>query len=93
MSERRLCTVYIPSVRWYTGAKRHDVTGAWGLVGMTKAATGARASVLLLSAMFGMYRHAHRSPGTNDVMLLLWITSGQEIPKIKGTHRWPIILT
>ena len=66
MSEHRLCTVYIPSRRRYTSAKRHDVTGA-------------RAPVLLLSAMFGMYRYAHRSPGAGDVMLLLWITSGQEL--------------
>ena len=63
MSERRFCTVYIPSGRRYTGIKRHDVTGAQGPVGVSKAATGARAPVLLLSAMFGMYRHAHRSPG------------------------------
>ena len=79
MSERRLCTVYIPSGRWYTGAKRHDVTGAWGPVGRSKATTGAHEPMLLLSAMFGMYRHTHWSPGTDDVMLLLWITSGQEL--------------
>ena len=40
MSERRFCTVYIPSGRRYTGATRHNVTGARGLVGVSKAATG-----------------------------------------------------
>ena len=47
MSERRLCTVYIPSGRRYTGAKRHDITSAQGPVGVSKAAIGARAPVLL----------------------------------------------
>ena len=79
MSELGFCTVYIPSGRRYTGAKRPDVTGAWGPVGMSKAATGPRALFLLLSAMFGMYRHAHLSPGAGDVTLLLWIKPGQEL--------------
>ena len=39
--------------------------------GLSKAATGAWALVLLLSAMFGMYRHTQRSPGAGDVTLLL----------------------
>ena len=52
MSERRFGTVYIPTGRRYPSAKRRDVTGAWGPVGMSKAATGPWASVLLLSAMF-----------------------------------------
>ena len=72
MSEHRFCTVYIPSGRQYTGAKRHDFTGARGPVGVSKAATGTRALVLLLSTMFG-------PPVPGDVTLLLWITSGQEL--------------
>ena len=67
-----------------TSVLKHDVTGAGGPrgggpVGVSKAATGAGAPVLLLSAMFGMYRHNHQSPGAGDVKLLLWITSGQEL--------------
>ena len=46
MSERRFCTGYILSGRRYTGAKRHDVTGARGPVGVSKAATGARAAII-----------------------------------------------
>ena len=76
MSEHRFCTVYIPSGDRYTGAKRHDLTGARGPVGVSKAATGAGAPVLLFSAMFGLYT---RPPGAGDVTLLLWITSGQEL--------------
>ena len=71
MSERRFCTVYIPSGHQYTSAKRHDVTGAQGLVGESKTAIGTQAPVLLLSAMFGMYRHSHRSPGAGDCCIVV----------------------
>ena len=50
-----------------------------GPVSMSKAATDAWALVWLLSAMFGMYRHAHWSAGAGYVMPSLWITSGQEL--------------
>ena len=62
-----------------TPALKDMTSPAWGLVGVSKAATSARAPVQLLSVMIGMYRHAHRSPGAGEVKLLLWITSGQDL--------------